>query len=267
MKQLNVTKVKLITILGLFFLTLFKLNIVFANDELKQVEDNLRKVNDGAFAQAPIEVFDKLDLPGFEQLYLASVGGQSLVVDKTGTFAVAGKLINLDKRLDLGASYINKKLSKKAQTEIAKLTEDDFVTFPAKKESIGQLYVLTDPTCSYCQKLHTEIEALQTAGVEVKYIPYPRGPLSDGETAYEQTKQIMCARDKQDAMDKIKRGRDSGMFEQAQYAASCIENIRKGKALGNALEIAGTPFLYLSTGDIVKGYQPPEALLAYFNKD
>lgn len=241
-------------------------NVALAEDEqkLRQVEQNIKKANNGRFADTPVTVYSKLEQPGFENLYIAVIGGQPIVIDESGTLAVVGKLIDLDKGSDLSARYINKDQLDKAKNEFASLSDDDVVLFPAKGESKGEMYVLTDPTCGYCRKLHGEIDILNNAGIDVKYVVYPRSALVDGETPYEQTKQIMCARDKRDALDKLKKQTDSGMFEQANYAKECVERVHRGRAVGDSLGISGTPFIYLSTGEIIGGYQPAETLVNYF---
>lgn len=238
--------------------------LTHADDRYQTIEDNLRKINNGAFAEAPIEILGAVGEPGFEDLYYVNLGGQRIMVTSSGKYAIVGDLINLDTRTNLTEEFSRRGLAKIAESELAKFKNDDFVVFEPNGISRGELYVLTDPTCFYCQKLHRDIETILQAGITVNYIPYPRSPLEDGQEPYELLKQVMCARDPTDAMDKIKKQTDSGMFVQTEYAQECVNKIAKGKALGIKLEITGTPFLYLSTGRVIGGYIPPEQLINFF---
>lgn len=237
-----------------------------ANDAFKVVEDNLRKINNGAFASAPIKVLGEVGEPGFEDFYFVSLGGQQIIVSSSGEYAITGDLINLDSRTNLTEEFSRRGLAEKAKVELAKLSDDDLVIFKGEGEPKGELFVLTDPTCFYCRKLHGDIDTLLSAGITVKYVPFPRGVAEDGQQPYEQLKQVMCAENKVDAMDKMKTETDSGMFVQASYAKECVDKVLKGKALGTDLDISGTPFLYLSTGRVVGGYVPPEQLLTFFGE-
>ena len=69
-----------------------------SNDAFKVVEDNLRKINNGAFASAPIKVLGEVGEPGFEDFYFVSLGGQQIIVSSSGEYAITGDLINLDSR-------------------------------------------------------------------------------------------------------------------------------------------------------------------------
>ncbi len=257
---MNMKKLLALVALGL----LLSSAISVANETYKTIENNLREINNGAFAEAPIEVLGEVGEPGFEDFYYVELGGQQIMVTSSGKYAIVGDLINLDTRTNLTEEFSRRGLAKTAKAELTQFDQEDFVTFESEGPSKGEVYVLTDPTCFYCRKLHGDIETLLQAGITVNYIPYPRSALEDGQEPYELLKQVMCASDPVDAMDKIKKQTDSGMFVQESYAQECKDKIAKGKALGTKLDISGTPFLYLSTGRVVGGYIPPEQLISFF---
>ena len=235
--------------------------------DLQEVEKNLKTVN-AQFADSAVVVMRELSSEKLPGLYEVTIDGQSLVVTKDGTRAVLGELFDLQKMINLTRIEKQKGQLVLVQQEIVKLTESDFVTYPAKGESIGQLYVFSDTTCGYCKKLHLEVADYQNAGIDVKYIPYPRSQLVDGQPAFENMKQVMCAKDKTDAMTKIKAGTDNGQFVQTTYDAECVESIRKGQAAGRKVGLEGTPFMYLTKGaiQIIPGYQPSENIIPLFTK-
>jgi len=235
--------------------------------DLEQVESNLRSVNK-QFGNARIVVVRELSEVKFPGLYEATVDGQSLVVSKDGTMAIVGDVFDLQNMVNLTRIAKQKGQADVVEQEIAKLSDNDLVIYPAKGESIGQLYVFSDTTCGYCKKLHLEVEDYQNAGIDVKYIPYPRSQLVDGELAFENMKQVMCAKDKPDAMTKIKAGTDNGEFVKESYPKECVESIRKGQDAGRNVGLEGTPFMYLSKGAtrIIPGYQSSRNVIPLFSK-
>ncbi|MBF7072868.1 DsbC family protein [Glaciecola sp. MH2013] len=254
--------------LVIFVTLVLALSNANANEnELNVVENNLRAANP-VFANANVVVHRELSSMNMEGLYEASIDGQSLVVTKDGKRAVIGEVFDLQNMVNLTRVEKQKGQVILAQQEIAKLNEDDFVTYPAEGESIGQLYVFSDTTCGYCRKLHLEVADYQKAGIDVKYIPYPRSQLIDGEVAFEKLKQVMCADDKQTAMTKIKEGSDNNAFVKTSYEQSCIDSIRKGQLAGRNVGLQGTPFMYLSDAStqIIPGYQESSMVISLFNK-
>lgn len=236
-------------------------------DNLKVVELNLKKANPN-FASATVVVIRELSSENLPGLYEASIDGQSLVVTKDGTRAIVGEVYDLQNMVNLTRIEKQKGQIGLVQNEIAKLNEEDFVIYSASSPKIGELYIFSDTTCGYCKKLHKEIGDYQAAGIEVKYIPYPRSALVDGELAFENLKQVMCADDKPMAMTKIKAGTDNGEFVKDNYAEACVESVRKGQMAGRMVGLEGTPFMYLSEGDmrIIPGYQPSNRIIALFEK-
>jgi thiol:disulfide interchange protein DsbC len=81
-------------------------------------------------------------------------------------------------------------------------------------------------------------------------------------------KQVMCAKDKLDAMTKIKAGTDNGEFVKESYAEECVQSIRKGQVAGRNVGLEGTPFMYLTKGDtrIIPGYQSSRIIISLFTK-
>lgn len=248
-------------------LTCFATSVSGQQSELQQVESNLRNVNT-QFATANVLVIRELTSEQLPGLYEVTIDGQSLIVNKAGTRAIAGEVYDLQNMLNLTKAEKQKGQLVVVKQEIAKLNKQDFVTYPATDETIGKMYVFTDTTCGYCKKLHKEIKDYQTAGIEVNYIPYPRSQLLDGNVPYEKMKQVMCAKDKLDAMTKIKAGTDNDEFVKDSYNSACIESVKRGQLAGINVGLEGTPFIYLSDAkvQIIAGYQPSSAIINLFQK-
>ena len=148
---------------------------------------------------------------------------------------------------------LTEQLQQKVAAELVnKLDPADMVIFPAT-ETKAKITVFTDVDCGYCQKLHNEVPALNRAGVEVRYLAWPREGMS-GKT-YNTMVNIWCADDRQEAMTRAKR-------RQSVKPATCRTPIERQYALGHQLGIRGTPAIVLENGEVVPGYMPATQLAA-----
>lgn len=252
-------------ILSTIMLSGFASMASFASEESFLIE-KIKSVNNARFADATVEVMRKAPLEGFKDFYEVSIDGQVLIVHKNGTDAVIGEVFDLERMVNLTAEYKSANQSKVAKSEIAKLSEDNFITFSTKNNKIGTMYVFTDTTCGYCKKLDNEMEDYLAKGIDVKYIPYPRGGIKDGAVGYEESKMMMCAKDKQTAIAELKSGIAGDKYKKDVYDAKCVEYIAKGLAAGAKIGLSGTPFIYLSNGVSIPGYQGADNIEKAFKK-
>lgn len=121
------------------------------------------------------------------------------------------------------------------------------VTYKASTEK-ASLAVFTDYTCGYCQKLHEQIGELNKHGVSVSYLPYPRsGPDS---SSFDQMRSAWCATDVKQAL--------SSLFGGAQMPAKRCANaeaVNESWALGQKVQLQGTPTLMTPGGQTYTGYR------------
>ena len=223
------------------------------------VEKNLRAFDNGRFADMPIKVLGELPLKGFYEVLL---DGQHVVVDESGQYILLGGIIDLATREDVAKIHHNKGRSERAKNAIAKLPQDIFVSYAPKGEVKGTVYVYSDPNCGYCKKVHKEVDQYMAAGIEVKYIPYP----IFGQKSVEQTKQMMCADNPEEAMTELMFGTDKGKYAKASYSKVCSQLVSLGSASGKGLGITGTPYIYLSTGQVIAGYQSATVIINELTK-
>lgn len=179
-------------------------------------------------------------------------GGQFLYVDESAEFILHGQLYQVG---DSGAVNLTEQAQQKvAATLLETLDPADMVVFPAQDtDKKASITVFTDVDCGYCQKLHGEVPELNKAGVEVRYLAWPRQGLS-GKT-YDTMVSIWCAEDQQQAMTNAKQ-------RKAVAPASCKHPVDRQHALGQQLGIRGTPAILLEDGRLLPGYMPAQQLLA-----
>ena len=226
---------------------------------------------------------------GFGDFYEITLGGRDngLLHYSLG-YVILGDIIKFE-------NGVHKNVSQEYRTELQKETvakeidflgEEEFISYYSQaEESLGTLYVYTDTTCGYCRKLHQELDTLLEAGVNVKYIPYPRSgseekvPVSrgqDGQLVYGDNQglkdlaQVFCSDDPQTALTEIKADTAGNKYDTQEYQdnkESCNAKVKAGYASGQRVGFGGTPFLYLDNGNVVPGYQPAENIINMFKQN
>ncbi len=218
------------------------------SDVALALQNNLNKSGIDAKVQSVIPT----DIP---EMYLATLDKVSPVfVDKTGTYVIQGTIMQIGdvKPIDISGLM----MSKVAISELRAVDKSEMIIFPAKGETKAFIYVFSDPTCHYCQLLHKEIEQTNNAGIEVRYLAWPRG-----EELIDLTERVWCSTDRHAAITEAKQGGNVN-------APSCDNPVRKHMALGHKLGISGTPAIFAENGKQLGGYLPSPELVeqAIINK-
>ena len=135
---------------------------------------------------------------------------------------------------------------------IAAVKEEDMIIFAAAGETRGAVTVFTDVDCFYCQKLHREVPALNEAGIEVRYLAYPREGI--GGASYRKIATAWCADNPQQVLTQLKN-------RQAVADNVCPGNpVADQYRLGQQVGVRGTPALVLESGELLPGYIAADAL-------
>ncbi len=227
---------------GLFF---FLAGPLRADPEVHQVRSKLLQLEPDLI----IEQIYEVALPGWYQVRLR--GGEILYTDAAVNFVFYGELYQID------ADNQATNLTQVARAEViadkvGAVPEQDMIIFAARQPQ-AQITVFTDVDCTYCQKLHSEVEQLNAQGVSVRYLAYPNGGV--GSPTYDTMVGVWCADDRQQAMNAAKQG-------QPVAAASCKNPVEKQYALGRSAGVQGTPNIILENGELVPGYVPAQQLAA-----
>ena len=116
------------------------------------------------------------------------------------------------------------------------------------------LDVFTDIDCTYCRRLHSQIDQYNNLGIKVRYLMYPRsGP---GTPAWQQAQAVWCSADRKDALTRAKRG-------ERIAAKACKDPVAQHYALGEELGVRGTPGIFTEQGEYISGYLPPAKMLQH----
>jgi thiol:disulfide interchange protein DsbC len=171
-------------------------------------------------------------------------GGPVLYATGDGDFFVLGDLFAVGIGGLTNLSEQQRDLERKEM--LATVSREDMIIFSPEGETRGSVSVFTDVDCFYCQKLHQEVPALNKAGIEVRYLAYPRAGV--GSDSYRKIASAWCSENRQQAITLLKSRQQ------------IPENVCPGNPvadqfmLGQKAGVRGTPALVLDSGAMHPGY-------------
>jgi thiol:disulfide interchange protein DsbC len=191
---------------------------------------------------------DSVRTTPIEGVYEVSTQAMDLFyVDRTGRYGlVDGRMVDMRERKDLTIGRI---------TELRNI---DFSKLPlhlAIKTGSGAkvMAIFEDPTCPVCRPLHKFIA--QIPDTTVYHFMYPvvtKEALPIAATAW-------CAPNRAEVWEQAMQG---GNVPPAARPACDIGGIEQIVKLGDALNIKGTPTVFLANGRRLQGAVPPDQFLA-----
>jgi len=181
---------------------------------------------------------------------LALSNGDIVYATTDGKYLLAGDLIEMK---DSGlVNLATEERNAKRRELLAAVPPSEMAVFPATGERKAFITVFTDVDCPWCRKFHTEsVPELNKKGVEVRYLAYPRQGLQS--EAFTKMVSAWCAADRNDAINKLKRG-------QVIPAKSCKNPVAREYQLGQQIGVTGTPTIVLENGELEAGYVPAAEL-------
>jgi len=129
--------------------------------------------------------------------------------------------------------------------------------FPALGETKVTITVFTDIDCFYCQKLHSEMSAINALGIEVRYLAFPRAGV--GSSSYDVLVDSWCAENPNEFLTEAKLRSHNKQAPQASPKL-CDNPVAAHYALGQQIGVNGTPAIVLDSGEIWPGYLPATEL-------
>jgi thiol:disulfide interchange protein DsbC len=198
-----------------------------------------------------IEVDDVRETP-LPNIYEVTLGAQIVYVSGDRRYLLKGDIIDLS----TNESLTEARRDELRRAQLANLDESSMVTFgPA--DAKYTINVFTDVDCTFCRKLHQEIEQYNDKSIRVRYLFYPRhGPGSDGWTKADA---VWCSKDQQGAMTRAKRG------EKIEAEDCGSTPVASHFELGNRVGVRGTPAILLENGQLISGYVPATELATYLD--
>ncbi len=210
-------------------------------------DDNLGKVR--ARVSSMFDAIDPehVNTGPIDGWYKIQRGSIIAYVSADGRYLLQGDLIDLDTGVNLTDLSRNE-----ARRELmATLDDDDLIRFtPADVKY--RVNVFTDVGCTYCRRLHQQIDDYLAQGIEVRYLLYPRNGRSSKE--WKTSEQVSCSADRNGALTAAKLDRK---FQTSECESSMVAD---HYALGQQIGLSGTPAIVLEDGTLIAGYLPAAAL-------
>lgn len=180
--------------------------------------------------------------------YTIRKGAIVAYVSADGRYLMQGDMIDLDQNVNLTEDSRNE-----ARREMmASYPEDQMIVF-SPEEKRFTVSVFTDIDCIFCRRLHNEIDDYLAAGIEVRYLLYPRnGPTSP---SWAKAEQVWCADDRNAALTHAKQD------EEFDFSDCNPETISTHYAMGRDVGLRGTPALVFEDGTLVSGYLTAEQMV------
>lgn len=174
--------------------------------------------------------------------------GEILYSDISGDYLFAGDMYRTSTNGLTNLSNVKKQ--GRSLEKIAAIDESEMIIF-TPEETKATITVFTDVDCTYCRKLHGELDDLMAKGIEVRYLAYPRGGIE--AASYDKMLSVWCSDDRKKSLTQAKNG-------QNLPAAECDSPVLEHWAVGTDLGISGTPALVFPDGRVIPGYVDAERL-------
>lgn len=215
----------------------FLLSACAQADEGQQVKAAIQR-------QIPNIVIRSVKPTPYKDLYEVVTDGQIIYTNSKAEFYFLGNLVDAKSRRDLTEERMNQ------------LTSVKFDTLPlnlAMKEVKGngsrKLAIFSDPDCPFCHRLERELT--KVTDVTVYTFLYPIASLHPNAPA--KANAIWCAKDPVAAWHAWML---KGVLPQAATGRCDTSALTKVHALGDKLNITGTPTLFFANGNRVPGALP-----------
>ena len=134
-----------------------------------QAEETLDEARERLAAGFDIIEPHHIDVSPVEGWYQIQKGSIIAYISDDGRYLLQGDLIDLESQINLSGMARDEG----RRNMMASLSDDDVITF-APREVRHTVTIFTDIGCTYCRRLHNQIEEYMAYGIAVRYVLYPR---------------------------------------------------------------------------------------------
>jgi thiol:disulfide interchange protein DsbC len=208
--------------------------------ELQHVRDTVSGMFDGIGAE---DVFAS-EIDGW---YTIRKGAIIAYISGDGRYLLQGDLIDLQE---------SKNLSEKSRNDarvkmLSAVPESELIVYTP--ETVRHtVSVFTDIDCTFCRRLHSQLDEYMDEGIEIRYFLYPRnGPSTESWTKAEN---VWCADNRNEALTLAKLDKSFPMHD-------CDSSVVSTHfAIGQDVGLRGTPAIVIEDGTLFSGYLPAKQL-------
>ena len=208
--------------------------------ELDTVRATVSAMFDGIDAD---DIYES-DIDGW---YTIRKGAIIAYISGDGRYLLQGDLIDLVNQVNLSENDRNRARVKM----MTSISDEQLIVFTPDTVR-HTVSVFTDIDCTFCRRLHNQIDEYMDEGIEVRYFLYPRnGPASPSWTKAEH---VWCADNRNEALTLAK------LDKEFDYSSCDSSVVSTHYAMGQDVGLRGTPAIVLEDGTLFSGYLPPRQL-------
>ncbi|MFK4048837.1 DsbC family protein [Acinetobacter venetianus] len=213
-------------------ITLSFLSLQSLHADSKTLEQNFKR----NYPDLPIKSVSPSPLTGIYEVYVA---GKIIYTDETAKYLFFGNLLDVKNKTNL----TEERLIELGKIDVKQLPLNQAIKY-VKGNGERTLYVFTDPDCPYCQKLEQYMTSIDNVTVYIFLFPlkklHPQAEIAANK--------IWCAKNQYEAWEDYMLHR-----KLSKNSGQCDTPIQKNIALGQSLQINGTPTIFFANGMRVSG--------------
>ncbi|MCZ6889293.1 MAG: DsbC family protein [Gammaproteobacteria bacterium] len=217
----------------------------------RQVSDEQKAVAVAKLQSARPDIsVERVESTPIENMYaIELVGGGTFYATADGNYLISGDLYRITDSDLINLAEVQR--DKKRVELIAGLDLKDMVIFAPEGQVKAVVNIFTDVDCGFCRKLHGEMADYNAAGIEVRYLAYPRAGI--GSESYDKIVSAWCSDDRNDSITRLKRG-------ETIPTRTCVNPVADQYNIGHEAGISGTPAIITDDGRLLPGYLPAKDL-------
>ena len=212
-------------------------------DPASDIERLRAKLLEGFPAYSP----DSITAAPMAGWYQALYGTQVIYISVDGRYLIQGVVMDIND----GKRNLTALATKQArQSYMQEVKAQTALRFGAKNPQ-HTVTIFTDIDCTYCRKLHSQVDSYASYGIAINYLMFPRKGM--GSEGYKKAVSVWCSADREKALTEAKLGKDV-------EAKDCPNPIADHYALGQKVGVSGTPAILLEDGTLIPGFVPAAEL-------
>lgn len=180
-------------------------------------------------------------------LYELTLGVQVFYLSQDGKYLLGGPLYGIADQQNLTAQ----RQAEVRREILASPDQASEIIYPAATGSPTRVTVVTNVDCTFCRRLHGQLDDYGAAGIELRYVMLPGG----GAAGYQRTAALMCADNPAQSITTAMLGSNASGSK-----ADCEHDLDRHIQLATQLGAGSTPNLILPNGELIQGYQTPQQL-------
>jgi thiol:disulfide interchange protein DsbC len=178
-----------------------------------------------------------------------------LYIDFSKQYLISGNIVKLDSGENLTQqSFINMN-----RVDVSRIPLDDAVII-GNPTALRKIIVFDDPECSYCRKIHPEMENVVAQHDDIAFF-IKMFPLAMHPASYDKARTIVCARTKNSNDRALAFLSDSLAGKELPPPDCDSDQVDKNITLAKELHINSTPTLIMPDGRVLPGYKVADKIV------